>query len=368
MTGKERLLAAFRGEPVDRLPWAPMMVGDYLATLAGFPQGDGPDVDRQQVEFIVDFYAQIGADVVTYNRPGVCRVRSSSGRVKTTTSRSGDTLCSEIATPVGTLSWHRSFSGGYWFVDEPLLKTPADFNVYAYAVEDEIIEPDFEVARMYMEVIGDSGVPFPIAPPPAIKQFLMGRVIDLDDMVYCLADGNADLLSLFEVVHRRNLQWYEIAARSPLPLFQDSGATSTGVMSPQMYIEFCVPCIKEYCDILHAAGKLKLDHSVGEPIAGILDRIPGSGVDGIFGYRPACAGNATVAQIREAWHGRVCLMGGIDTDYLARYCASDVAREAARFISELEPGDRMVLSTSSAAMPGTPPENFRAVGALLPGL
>lgn len=338
-----------------------MMVQDYLCTLPGYPQSPGPETELAQVRFIVDFYRDIGADVVTYNRPSYYRTRSTSGRVNVSTSQRGNTLYTEISTPVGSLTWRRTQAEGYSFVMEPLLKAPRDFRTYAYVVEDQLVEPDFAMAEAYPEAIGDAGIPFPGAPAPAIKQFLMTRIIDLSDLVFCLADGDRDLRRLFEVVHRHNVEVCKIAAQSPLPVFQDGGATSTGMMSPAMYREFCVPCIKEHCDILHAGGKLKVDHSVGEPIVGILHDIPESGVDGIFGYRPTCEGNASIAEIRDAWGGRVCLMGGIDTDYLARCSPERVAEEATAFLDQLRPTDRVILSTSSATMPGTPPENLRVI-------
>lgn len=367
MTGRDRILAALSGQPTDRLPWAPMMVGDYLATLPGYPTGEDPAAEEEQVRFIVEFYRDIGADVVTYNRPSFSHNRSSSGRVSSQTTQEDGTQHTQVSTPIGSLTWKRTNARGYAFVMEPLLKEPRDFRTYAYVIEDLVPQPSFAMAESYLEVIGDAGIPFPISPAPAIKQFLMGRIMDLNDLVFCLNDRDKDLLHLFEVVHRHNLEVFQIGAKSPLPVFQDGGATSTGMISPAMYREFCVPQIREYCDILHAAGKLKLDHSVGEPIRRILDDIPESGVDGIFGYRPNCEGNATVDEIRNAWQGRVCLMGGIDTDYLARWPAERVAQEAARFIERLRPDDRLVLSTSSAAMPGTPPENFRAISQIVNG-
>ena len=112
---------------------------------------------------------------------------------------------------------------------------------------------------------------------------------------------------------------------------------------------------------VHAAGKLKFDHSVGESIRGILEDIPKSGVDGIFGYRPTCEGNASVDEVRDTWQGRVCLMGGIDSDSLARWSAERVGEMTQRSVDQFQPDDRVILSTTSAAMPGTPPENFQAV-------
>jgi len=342
-----------------------MMVGDYLATLTGYPPGGSAEAEEAQVRFIVDFYREIGADVITYNRPSFCHNRSSSGRVSSRTSQEDGTQYTEISTPVGDLTWKLTDSRGYAFVMEPLLKEPRDFRTYAYVVADLVPEPSYSMAESYLRIIGDAGIPYPSSPAPAIKQFLMSRIMDLNDVVFCLNDRDQDLLHLFEVVHRHNLEVSRIAAQSPLPVFQDGGATSTGMISPAMYREFCLPQIREYCDILHAAGKLKLDHSVGEPIRGILSDIPESGVDGIFGYRPNCEGNATPDEIRDAWQGRVSLMGGIDTDYLARWPADRVAEEAQRYVEQLRPDDRVVLSTSSATMPGTPPENFKAISSIV---
>jgi len=361
VNGRQRILSALQGHTTDRLAWAPMIVHDYLATLPDYPTGGGAETEEAQVSFIVDFYGEIGADVITYNRPSFYRVGSGSGRVRETTFTNGDTQHTEISTPLGTLTWKRRRSDDYWFVVEPLLKEPADFRTYAYVVEDRLPEPDFTMAERYVSLIGQKGIPFPIAPAPAPKQFLMNRTIDPDHMVFCLADGNKDLIRLFDVVHRFNLGVYRIAARSPLPVFQDPGATSTGIMSPRMYEDFCMAQTREYCDILHATGKLKLDHAVGEPIKGILRQIVASGVDGIFGFRPTCEQNPTIDRIREVWGRRVCLMGGVDTDHLARHSPQQVAEETARYVEQLRATDSVVLSTSSAAMPGTTPENFRAV-------
>ena len=45
-----------------------MVVGDYLATRPGYPPGGSPEAEEAQVRFMVDFYREIGADVITYNR------------------------------------------------------------------------------------------------------------------------------------------------------------------------------------------------------------------------------------------------------------------------------------------------------------
>jgi uroporphyrinogen-III decarboxylase len=134
-----------------------------------------------------------------------------------------------------------------------------------------------------------------------------------------------------------------------------------------MYRVFCLPQIREYCDILHAAGKLKVDHAVGEPFGAILHDIPDSGVDCLMGFREETAGNVTLEDVRRAWQGRLCLMGGIDSDTLCRLRGDAAQEKFDSFIGRLKASDRFVLSTNSAIMPGTPTRNLEMVGESLRG-
>jgi hypothetical protein len=363
MTGRERILNILRGREVDRIPFTVMIVGDYWRTLPGWPGGRDMEAERERLRFMRNFYRQIGADMVTYNEPGFYRV-TYDGKVTVERRTTGSAICTTIRTPLGDLTGRSESRDGYGYIMEPLIKNHGDCRVYAYFLDAQVIEADFDLPRMYLEEIGSAGIPYPDIPPPAPKRFLMHRTMEAEHLLTGLIDRNPDLMNLLEAWRRRNLQICEIAARSPLPVFQDGGATSTGLMSPDIYREFCLPEIQECCEILHRAGKLKVDHAVGEPIRGILDDIPESGVDGIMGFREETHGNATLEEVREAWRGRVCLIGGIDTDVLCRYDADRLAKHAGAFIRRIRTDDRMILTTSSAVMPGTSVENLETVRAL----
>ena len=59
MTGKERILAALRRQPVDRVPWVPLLV-PY--TIAGFPKDTPHRVAEAQRAVGCDIWTQSVAD------------------------------------------------------------------------------------------------------------------------------------------------------------------------------------------------------------------------------------------------------------------------------------------------------------------
>jgi len=226
-------------------------------------------------------------------------------------------------------------------------------------------EEAFEMPEIYLREIGDAGITLSCAPCTVLATMLMSRVLD-PELLFCgLLDGDKELLQLIETWHRKNVEVYEIAARSPLMLFTDGGSTSNGMLSPGIFREYCLPQLQEYSDILHRSGKLKVTHAVGESFKGILHDLPESGIDALMGFRTETAGNVTMQEVRDAWQGSVCLVGGIDSDYLCRLRGDDFKARAEQFVRQLRREDRIVLSTNSATMPGTPPENFRMVTELM---
>jgi len=137
------------------------------------------------------------------------------------------------------------------------------------------------------------------------------------------------------------------------------------MLSPDLYREFCLPQVREYSDIMHAAGKILVAQSYGEPIKGILSDILESGLDALGGYREETPGNATLEEIRNAWQGRVCLIGGIDTDILCRLSGDELSVQLDAFIQRVKPDDRIILSTNSTVMRGTSKENLKLVGKIV---
>ena len=144
MKSKQRLLAAIRGEAVDRIPWSPFLAY-YWEHLP---------LETQQIGQF-EYFRQMGADPLLrgfhtlYKRIYKdCEIEDKViGRESFRTFR----------TPVGTLTERsvRSDNGNTWFLVDHPVKTAEDFKILQYIHEHLVIEPDMERFNADLEFYGD---------------------------------------------------------------------------------------------------------------------------------------------------------------------------------------------------------------------
>ena len=171
MTGRERLLRTFRREAVDRIPVAPFLYYNNVYEMAGYSPSidtffDPPDFDP--IRSFLDYCARFGFDVLhtlgsvwdayTMNKSAenwdvhVVRENSDDGQRRTIT----------IRTPGGELRQVENFRRSSKFlivsaIDEYLIKTPIDFEIFArYAPPADAV--DCRLVRRAKEVIGETRV------------------------------------------------------------------------------------------------------------------------------------------------------------------------------------------------------------------
>ncbi len=246
MSGRERILAALQRQPVDRIPWAPLLDQYFMSSLPaelGFADDD------------VRFCRYIGSDVFDWH-PGACRTRRRN--VSITTRRTGDDIRTIIETPVGVLHERRRITPVTTFIAEPLIKSVADFGPYLYWVEHSEYEADFKGFRQADRYIGDDGLGI-VSGPQSPAQFMVGEDIGLERFYYLLADHPRELTAFLDAIHEKHKEAYRIAAESPAVAVLAPEDVSTSTMSPDICRRFTMRYLEEYADIVHAGGKLTDD-------------------------------------------------------------------------------------------------------------
>ena len=133
------------------------------------------------------------------------------------------------------------------------------------------------------------------------------------------------------------------------------------------YEEYIVKPMREYCDILHQAGKYKFAHAIGYPIGRFPGSIRRSQVDVLMGYKRATLGSSyEVVTLCDAWWNiGPILMGGVDTDLLYRLPTSEIEAIVKDVLRYVDRAAKFILSTSSAVLEGTPIENLKVIGELV---
>jgi hypothetical protein len=369
MTSRERILAVLKGKKADRVPWIPLCSWDYFKSTPHHKAGsDWMDPESQKIR--IDFFHQIGADYMQWcafpyyaTEYGQLVLRTKpSARVKKKIIQKGNFIRTEYRTPVGSLTADAVYSeiGHTTYNQKDLLKTEEDLKIFRYIIENISCTPDHEGLSKHLEIVDQEGVLFIAAPPPPLKSFLLG-VMRLQNAVFMIYDHKHQFDKLIRVVDEKNQEIYHIIAESPAEVIIDAGVVGLGMISPQIFREYYLPFTKKYAEILHKAGKLYINHTSGEPIGNLLDSIKESNIDGLYGLDYPPSTDTKISEVRNAFKGKVAVMGGIYSDFIAFKSVHEIQEKVREILTDMVPGDHFLLGTADDTPYGTPPKNLKAV-------
>lgn len=263
-------------------------------------------------------------------------------------------------TPSGELWEERVDTGGTEYISKHMIETSEDIKVFLELLEDMKVSPDY---REYEEVdryLGDDGIVTlwgPLTPIQEMLQFKMG----VAGVTFALMD-NPDLMAeLFSRLHEKNREIYSIQAASPAKALITYEDTSTTVMSPAWYEEYCARELDEYADILHG-GKVKfIVHMCGK-ISLITGLIAKGKMDALDSVCPPTTGDL------EPWDaltetGKI-IIGGLEPPTLERSSVDEAVNYARKQLEGSRGKGPFILSTGDATSAGTPVENLKAIAGL----
>ena len=355
MTGRERILAALRRQPVDRIPWVPLLM-PY--TIAGFPM--------EMPHLVVDAQRAVGCDIWTQalvDRIGLWMPKSDSNIKNIRYFQDGD-IVTGYETPEGTIT-ERNRSGVGGSITIPvdfLLKTPQDMRVYRYVLEhsylfiaDLTYHYDWEAG-----LVGEDGVLTDVGIGLTPHQTFINFLAGVENTYYLQADEPELFDEILDIMHRHNLlQIKETAKRSKADIFISSENTSWTTLSPKVFEKYCAGQLSEYADILHEYGKLHVVHMCGK-LRFMADQIASCRFDAVADLAPAPTGDMELWEVAEALPD-MAVKGGIGCD---TFLSNDpqVCYDKAVEILEKTRGRAGILLGSGDTVPnGTSPENLRAV-------
>jgi len=352
MTSRERLLAAYRGEEVDRLPFWAKVANDTWRL--GQP---GP-VRRLDDEALLD---AIGADGIFGLGAGV---RCRRPRVATEDRRDDHTRTTVTRTPDGELieRWRQDPATASWHPSEFPVKTVADLRRLRWLYADVEWGPDeaaVDAARRRREAIGARGITKAgcgTSPLMHLVEHVIGPV-NTHLMLHDAPEEMAEVIGLMNAARLRRVA--AVAAHSPADLIVSVENTSTSLISPTQFRTWCLPHLRECGRTIEAAGKMHELHMCGllKDLLGDIEGIPASSVEA---FTAPTLGNTRLADGRAEAPSK-CLVGG--TNCMTWLLPGE---RIERFIrGELDAcGDhrRIVLTTAGVAPPACPAETFRRVG------
>lgn len=376
-THRSRVLAALRGEPVDRLPYVPRLDLWYLAnstrgTLP--PQHAGRaqnDIARAEGWTLHHRFCDDQLDPVyqpQYLHRGINVFYSRDilfdtvfpRDVEIKVQRTGARTRVEYHTPLGMVSTTthydvQSQKNGITIpaLVEHLIKTPADYAPAGYLFEHMDVVPNFERYRRWAaEDMREDGQPVAIGSLDASPFHTIQR--DLSDPTqffihykdhYEAMRGLADRIAL---LHDKELA---LLRDSPAEVVWWGANFDDMLTYPPYFAQEIAPWIRKAADLLGASGKLVLCHTDGEN-TGLMDLIRDSGMHVAESITPAPMTRVTIGEYYRRWSPRLTLFGGIpSTIMLPGTAEADFEGYLDAFFRAVAPGTRMVVGIADEVPP-----------------
>ena len=377
MTSRERILAALQSQPVDRIPFVPLIDSYTVMDMSPEIIGDasGPMFDPMTLS---NAARALGCDVMPRH---VLSAVSPEGRVPHLESlgRFGSPveakigfdsgqLSETIETPVGSLTamWQFTDKAG-WIphMVKPLVSDYEELKIFHYAVDhlESVSSQQSYDAFLYLEQeIGDDGIATATVPNTPLM-FLIEMAWGLENTYYMLHDYRAEVEDILEKLHLSLKRHVEVLAEGPAQVVIQYENTSSTLLSPDIFRRYCLPRLNEYADILMGAGKIFLVHMCGK-LQAFVEDISQADFGGVADIPPPPTGDLPLDEAKARMPGKV-VIGGIDPTTFLGHDAKYLKQEVARLIERIKPHRGVLLGSADTAPRGTPPENFRMIGELV---
>jgi len=369
MTSRQRLLAAIRGEEVDRIPWSP-----FLAYWWDYQPKDLQE--RGQVWF----FKHIGADALlrgfgtAFISSDVTGFQAMDGSARAVPGcevrlqRNGDDLCAEYVTPVGTLRTvaRHSAQGNTRFVVEHPIKKREDYETMAYIVEHMEIKPNYKPVYEAIDNLGEDGLYVPLISPFGKTPFqsLVEHYVGTEQLVYDLMDYPDTVESLLDVMSERAMEAVHISVESPAEAFITWEDSSTTNVSPRLFTRYIASEMNRWGQVIHDAGKLFLHHACGH-VRDLLPHMANEEIDVVESLCPPPTGNVEIWDAQEVLgpHG-VGIIGGIEPTQFLNLGMHELREYVETLLDRVTPR-QYVLANSDSCPPGVSIEKFHLVGQIV---
>ena len=217
-----------------------------------------------------------------------------------TTKQGSDTIVTHIKeTPVGTIT--QSFKNGWH--DRYWIKTPADYKVMAWIMENTELVACYDEYERGNELVGDNGVAIILASrTPAMsinvdwagtEQFCMDLALEVPE-----------LMELYEARKKIFIKETDLVAKCQGRFVKWLENLTISMMGPQKYADLLVSMYEQCVPVLEAADKRVMVHYDGA-LNVIRDNIANAPFHAIESLTEAPEGDMTYAECRQSWPDKV---------------------------------------------------------------
>jgi uroporphyrinogen-III decarboxylase len=356
MISRSLMAAAFRGEPLERIPSMPQIWYDQSLRVYAAADGDWIDAMMRCVEnpeLIYDYSIRLARDA------GCDGLRLFTLPDPRAVTRSGDELI-VLDRSTGERIGRIDVMGGGAFIPDtpaPPVETLAEAERRLEAMARELSPDTGKVAslRRARERVPDL---FVASAPGGITMNTYMALRGADQALIDLAENPGFASAVMEMQAQAMIRRAEALLSAGIDcLYIGDASASASVISPRDFERFCLPAYQAFCRHFRGRGTLMYIHVCGRS-GPLLEMLADTGVHTVEPLDPM--GGVSVADAKRRIGGRVALMGGVSTLTLAQGTPEEVTAEAIRVCREGGP-DGYILAAGDMVPPVTPLANLKAM-------
>ena len=347
MTPRQRLLAAIKGEEVDRTPFSPFLAYYFESLPAEV-------IQKGQLQYL----EEMGADPLL--RGFSCPHSIHNRRCDVTEQVSGNKKTKTISTPYGNLFAEYTYleDAKTWFLTRHPVETLEDIQRLKAYFEDLQVVNQVNRVNDYVQEIGERALVLPIIGIDAKSSFqsLLEYWVGTENLIYMCMDDPDEIDDLLFLMREKAKDAVRLAAECNIQACISWEDSSTTNVSPQMYSQYIAPELTDWVQILQENHITYVQHACGL-IKDLLDPIAQQGVTCIESITPFPTGNIDMLQAFEALPPSVSLIGGIDATMMLNGSLEELENHVLQLLQRK--GKRgFVLANSDSCPPGVAYEKF----------
>lgn len=357
MTFRQRQLATFRHEPLDRVLWQPRLE-TWISTHRAC--GSLPEAYRDRSH--LEIYDHLHCSPRGYFLFNPCLVAEQTGDVEVSVEALPDGRRTTTRTPAGTLTQFEYLTPLARQIREFPVKTADDFAALEYLLRHTTYRwDDAAYARADAE-LGDRAAPTIYTPRLSVQRLII-QYTGFEPFHYLYHDHPREMRALLEALEETDDALYEVVCRCPIETINFGDNVAAEFVSPALFEQWYLPHYQRRSAQLHDAGKHCHAHWDGA-VKPLLHYARDTGLDGLEALTPLPQGDVTLQEIRRALGDDMVLLDGLPcTHFLPQHSRQEVAEFTRELIGLF--GPNLVLGISDEISAPGDIEKVRLVSELV---
>ena len=352
MTQRERILAVYRNEVPDAVPfmldlshWFYHRLGQPWDLSQSYLEPERGLIDYHRAAGVGFYMPNLGAFVEVSHEPDV--------RASVQRSGDGQEIVWTYETPRGMIRrvrrWNaQSYS---WGIVEWGIKCEPDLEVLRCALAGRSYTPRWERYRAWEEYVGGLGVVYLPMGYSAIGQ-LMHYWMGVEGTIYACAEWPETVRAVVDAINANNLLCVDLLVQSPAEIIIMGDNFSGDIQPPHFFAEWSREYYVEAIRRLHAAGKYVSVHIDGR-LRGALAMIRDTGADCADAVTPAPFGDLDPEQCRAEAGTDFILSGGVPPNlWLPDAPVEEFEAAVRRWLELKRYGPRLIAAAGDQVPPG----------------